>query len=65
MQPKSNNLFKRLPTWVSITIGVVIGILITSIFRSDVSTAVSLSADSILLSASPIQHYGAAAARQQ
>lgn len=36
MQPKSNNPLKRLPTWVSISLGVLIGIIVASIFSSDV-----------------------------
>lgn len=38
MQPKSNNPLSRLPTWVSISIGVFIGLIVASLFTSSDSS---------------------------
>ena len=37
MQPKSTNPFARLPTWVSISIGVFVGLIVANIFTYNVS----------------------------
>ncbi|KAI0088202.1 capsular associated protein [Irpex rosettiformis] len=39
MQPKSTNPLARLPTWVSIAIGVFIGLLVANLFRSEHSNS--------------------------
>lgn len=57
MQPKSNNPLSRLPTWVSIAIGVFIGLIVANIFTSsDVSSGDTLCHITLTLS-SPL-HYG-------
>ncbi|KAI0795709.1 capsular associated protein [Abortiporus biennis] len=37
MQPKTQNPFKRLPTWVSISIGIFVGLIVGNMFRGDSS----------------------------
>ncbi|KAI0701950.1 glycosyltransferase family 69 protein [Cytidiella melzeri] len=42
MQPKATNPLTRLPTWVSIAIGVFIGVCVAGFFRSDVRFALNI-----------------------
>ena len=43
MQPKSNNPFKRLPTWVSLSIGIFVGLMVARVFTSEVSYQLDVS----------------------
>ncbi|EPS96361.1 hypothetical protein FOMPIDRAFT_141386 [Fomitopsis schrenkii] len=35
MQPKSNNPLKRLPTWVSLSVGIFVGLMVARVFTSE------------------------------
>ena len=47
MQPKSTNPLKRLPTWVSLSIGIFIGLIVANIFTSNVRPCFTLFLSSI------------------